>query len=90
MFGFETPVDPALEEPMLPPVELSGPYEGELEPAFGKLLDSPASDFEDTPETLGVPKYEVPVEKPFALPVGAGGTPEFRGWEGETGFVGVE
>ena len=63
--AFDAPDDPAPEDP----VELSDSFEGELEPACGELLDSPASGFEGAfpaPEELGVPKCEVPVRKPFA------------------------
>ena len=71
----EAPGEPGLEEPLLPPVELFDPSEGELELAYGEPFDPPASDSEGTVvecETPVVPSFEFPVETPFALPTGSG------------------
>lgn len=76
----EAPGELGLEEPLLPSVELSDPFEGELELACCGPLDSPASEFEGAGvecETLGVPSFEYPIEKPFALPAGPGTWEEY-------------
>lgn len=90
---FDAPDDPAPEEPLLPPVELSDSSEGELEPACGELLDSPASGFEgafSAPEEAGVPKCEDPVRKPFALLATPPAKAENTGPGGWSALVGAE
>ena len=74
-------------------MELSDPFEGELESPCGKLLELPASDFEGAfpdPEDPEAPaKYEVAVGKLFAFPTAPRGTPDFRGPEGDPASVGT-
>ena len=51
----EAPGEPGLDEPLLPTVEPSDSFEGELELAYGEPFDAPAW-------------FEFEVEKSFALP----------------------
>ena len=83
----EAPGEPGLDEPLLPTVELSDPFEGDPKLACGEPFDAPASEFEGALVDCGtpvVPWFEFSIEKPFALPAGPGG------WEEDPVSVGAE
>ena len=83
----ELPGDAGFEELLLPSIELSDPSEGDCGLAFGELLSPPTAAFEGALvacEEPGVPAFEIPEGRPFALPASP------RGWEGSTMLVGTD